>query len=155
MEPENPDKKLLPDADLAEELPPGFDRRAFMMRSALVGAAVAAAVWAFSEGEQPVMTAAAPMTALRIMKARRSTPGGKSVGLGSVSGSKASRSGFSVVMFPPLSRDGAGAISGPERVFGRRVSEAACFASRAVGRAARGHGVVRGFRIDPPLRSRK
>ena len=61
MEPENPDKKLVPEAETAA-LPPGFDRRAFMMRSAVVGAA-AVITGCTPKAEQQSLTATAPAPA--------------------------------------------------------------------------------------------
>jgi len=61
MEPENPDKTLLPDVELPAELPPGVDRRAFMMRSAAVGAAaVITGCTPKAQQENLAATAAAP-----------------------------------------------------------------------------------------------
>jgi hypothetical protein len=50
------------------------------------GASAGPADRSASGGEQPAMTDAAPMTALRIMNVRRSTPGGTSEGSGSGAG---------------------------------------------------------------------
>ena len=97
---------------LEHRIPHGVDRRSFLMRTAVGGAAAAGAVSAAGGGAarsvsdrvQPFITAAAEITALRMMNFRRSRPAGISDGTcaGGSNGSRLSSFTSSLLDMAPL-----------------------------------------------------